>query len=64
MFASVGELAPLLMSEQGKPMDKAAEEVFGMGIWLKYYADLEVAPLQIQDDGNAVAHVHRRRPQP
>ena len=60
MFASVGELAPLLMSEQGKPMDKAAEEVFGMGIWLKYYADLEVAPLQIQDDGNAVAHVHRR----
>jgi acyl-CoA reductase-like NAD-dependent aldehyde dehydrogenase len=60
MFASVGELAPLLMSEQGKPMDKAAEEVFGMGIWLKYYADLEVAPLQIQDDGNAVAYVHRR----
>jgi len=60
MFASVSELAPLLMSEQGKPMDKAAEEVFGAGIWLQYYADLEVAPLQIQDDGNAIAHVHRR----
>ncbi len=60
MFASVGELAPLLMSEQGKPMDKAAEEVFGAGIWMQYYADLEVAPIQIQDDGNAIAHVHRR----
>ena len=55
LFASVGELAPLLSAEQGKPLDKAAEEVFGAGIWLQYYADLEVAPLQIQDDGNAVA---------
>ena len=60
LFASVGDLAPLLTSEQGKPLDKAAEEVFGAGIWFSYYADLEIAPLQIQDDGNAVAHVHRR----
>ncbi len=60
LFAGIGDLAPLLTSEQGKPLDKATEEVFGAGIWLQYYADLEVAPIQIQDDGNATAYVHRR----
>ncbi|HVV36606.1 MAG TPA: aldehyde dehydrogenase family protein [Acidimicrobiales bacterium] len=60
MFASAGDIAPILMSEQGKPLAKAGEEVFGAGIWFNYYADLEVEPLKIQEDDFAVAHIHRR----
>ncbi len=60
LFAAAGELGPLLSSEQGKPIARATEEVFGAGIWLQYYANLEVEPLQIQDDAAATAHVHRR----
>jgi acyl-CoA reductase-like NAD-dependent aldehyde dehydrogenase len=60
LFASAGEIAPILTSEQGKPLAKSGEEVFGAGIWFNYYAELEVEPLQIQSDDFAVAHVHRR----
>lgn len=60
LFASAGELAPLLTAEQGKPLARATEEVLGAGVWLNYYANLEVAPLEIQNDGGATAHVHRR----
>ncbi len=60
LFASAGELGPLLSSEQGKPVARATEEVFGAGVWFQYYANLEVEPLQIQDDASATAHVHRR----
>jgi acyl-CoA reductase-like NAD-dependent aldehyde dehydrogenase len=60
LFASAGELAPLLTSEQGKPLARATEEVLGAGVWLNYYANLEVQPLQIQDDPGATAYVPRR----
>lgn len=60
MFAVANELAPVLTSEQGKPIAKAAEESMAAGMWFRYYADLEIAPQQIQDDDAAVAHVHRR----
>ncbi|MHB1912476.1 MAG: aldehyde dehydrogenase family protein, partial [Acidimicrobiales bacterium] len=40
MFAAAGELGPILMAEQGKPLNEAATEAFAAGIWFKYYADL------------------------
>src|SRR3954466_7255700 len=36
------ELAPVLTSEQGKPLSDATIEMFGAGLWLQYYADLEM----------------------
>jgi len=60
MFAAAGELAPILMAEQGKPLNEAATEAFGAGIWFQYYANLEVPREVIQDDDNAFAEVLRR----
>jgi acyl-CoA reductase-like NAD-dependent aldehyde dehydrogenase len=60
MFAASGELGPILMAEQGKPLNEAATEAFGAGIWFKYYADLEIPREVIQDDDNAFAEVVRR----
>ena len=60
MFASADELGEILTREQGKPLARAKEEVFGVGVWLKYYADLEVEPEVIQDDDFARAEVIRK----
>jgi acyl-CoA reductase-like NAD-dependent aldehyde dehydrogenase len=60
LFASATDLAPILTQEQGKPLARATEEIFGAGIWLKYFADLEVPRDVIQDDDNAFAEVVRR----
>ncbi len=60
LFAAAGELGPILMAEQGKPLNEAATEAFGAGIWFKYYADLELPREVIQDDANAFAEVIRR----
>jgi acyl-CoA reductase-like NAD-dependent aldehyde dehydrogenase len=60
LFAAAGELGPILMAEQGKPLNDAAAEAFGAGIWLKYYADLEIPREVIQDDDRAFAEVVRR----
>jgi len=60
LFASVGELAPILTAEQGKPLSDANTEVLGAGVWFKYYADLEVPREVIQDDDNAFAEVVRK----
>jgi len=60
MFAAAGELGPILMAEQGKPLNEAATEAFAAGIWFKYYADLEIPRQVIQDDDTAFAEVLRR----
>jgi acyl-CoA reductase-like NAD-dependent aldehyde dehydrogenase len=60
LFGVAAELAPVLTSEQGKPLSDAGTEVFGAGIWFKYYADLELKPEVIQDDGNAYTEVIRK----
>ncbi|HUZ44779.1 MAG TPA: aldehyde dehydrogenase family protein [Acidimicrobiales bacterium] len=60
MFAAAGELGPILMAEQGKPLNEAATEAFAAGIWFKYYADLELPRQVIQDDDAAFAEVIRR----
>jgi acyl-CoA reductase-like NAD-dependent aldehyde dehydrogenase len=48
--ARVNDIATLLVQEQGKPLGKAIEEVFGASFWFSYFAALEVKPEIIQDD--------------
>ena len=60
LFASAGELAPVLTAEQGKPLDQAAMEVFASGLWCQYFADLETPAQVIQDDAEAYVEVVRR----
>jgi acyl-CoA reductase-like NAD-dependent aldehyde dehydrogenase len=60
LMASTGELAPILTSEQGKPLGDAGIEVFASAIWSQYFANLETPPQIIQDDDEAFVEVARR----
>ncbi|MBW8487127.1 aldehyde dehydrogenase family protein [Actinomadura sp. PM05-2] len=60
LFARSEEIGRILTLEQGKPLAEATMEVVGAGVWLKYYAELELAPEVIQDDAAARVEVHRR----
>ena len=60
LFAAAGDIGPVLTAEQGKPLADANMEVFGAGIWFKYYADLELPKEVIQDDDNLFVEVVRK----
>ena len=60
LLGASGELAPVLTAEQGKPLSDANLEIFAAGMWLQYYADLEVPREVIQDDDSALVEVVRR----
>ncbi len=60
LMGSLAELAPLLTSEQGKPLNDANLEVFGSAMWCSYYADLERQREIIQEDAEALVEVVRR----
>jgi acyl-CoA reductase-like NAD-dependent aldehyde dehydrogenase len=60
LMGSSEVLSPILTQEQGKPLSQAAIECIGGGIWLQYFADLEVPREVIQDDDNAFAEVVRK----
>jgi hypothetical protein len=60
LLASAGEIAPILTSEQGKPLADANIEVFAAAIWCQYFANLETPPQVIQDDEQAYVEVVRR----
>ncbi len=60
LMGSIGELAPLLTSEQGKPLADAQFEVFAAGMWCQYFANLETPAQTIQDDQDAFVQVVRR----
>ncbi|WP_301176675.1 aldehyde dehydrogenase family protein [Actinomadura geliboluensis] len=60
MFARSEEIGRILTLEQGKPLADATMEVVGAGVWLKYFADLELPREVIQDDDNALVEVVRR----
>ena len=60
MFAAAPELGPVLSAEQGKPLSEASAEAIGAGVWLKYYAKLDLPREVIQDDKRAFAEVVRR----
>ncbi|WP_433232195.1 aldehyde dehydrogenase family protein [Actinomadura formosensis] len=60
MFARAEEIGRILTLEQGKPLADATMEVVGAGVWLKYFAELELPREVIQDDANALVEVVRR----
>jgi acyl-CoA reductase-like NAD-dependent aldehyde dehydrogenase len=59
--ARIGELAPILTQEQGKPLAKATEELFGGAVWFQYTASLEI-PVEVIADTDASRIEVRRRP--
>jgi acyl-CoA reductase-like NAD-dependent aldehyde dehydrogenase len=59
-MASTADLAPILTSEQGKPLGDAGIEVFASAIWSQYFANLETPQQIIQDDDTAFVEVARR----
>jgi acyl-CoA reductase-like NAD-dependent aldehyde dehydrogenase len=60
LMASAGDLAPILTAEQGKPLGQASGEIFGAGMWFKYFAALELPREIIQDDDSMVSEIIRR----
>ncbi|MQY09146.1 aldehyde dehydrogenase family protein [Actinomadura macrotermitis] len=60
MFARAEEIGRIITLEQGKPLGDATMEVVGAGVWLKYYAGLELPREVIQDDDAAFVEVVRR----
>jgi len=60
LLGASGDLAPVLTAEQGKPLSDANLEIFAAGMWLQYYADLEVPREVIQDDDSAFVEVVRK----
>ncbi|MFI0481100.1 aldehyde dehydrogenase family protein [Actinomadura sp. 9N215] len=60
MFARSEEFGRVLTLEQGKPLRDAIREVVGAGVWLRYFAGLELPREVIQDDAAALVEVVRR----
>jgi acyl-CoA reductase-like NAD-dependent aldehyde dehydrogenase len=60
LMGALGEIGPLLTSEQGKPINDASLEVFGSAMWCTYFADLEIPRQILQDDDEALVEVVNR----
>jgi acyl-CoA reductase-like NAD-dependent aldehyde dehydrogenase len=60
LMSASQEVAPILTAEQGKPISDANIELIGSGMWLQYYADLELPREVIQDDDSAFVEVIRK----
>ncbi|MBV8303302.1 MAG: aldehyde dehydrogenase family protein [Acidimicrobiia bacterium] len=60
LLGASGELGPVLTAEQGKPLSDANLEIFAAGMWLQYYAGLDVPREVIQDDDSAFVEVVRK----
>ena len=58
--ARLGELAPFLTQEQGKPLARATEELIGAAVWFQYTASLEIPLEVVQDDAKTRIEVRRR----
>lgn len=58
--ANTERLVELLVTEQGKPKADAAIEIFAGAMVFRYYADLEIEPVVIQDDEVAYSAVIRQ----
>jgi acyl-CoA reductase-like NAD-dependent aldehyde dehydrogenase len=60
LTGAADRLAPIITAEQGMPLGNAAMEAYAGATWLKYYADLEIAPEVVQDDDAVRIEVVRR----
>jgi len=54
------EAGRLLTQEQGKPLAKGIEEIFGASMWFKVTAGLEIPVEVVQDDEKSRIEVRRR----
>jgi acyl-CoA reductase-like NAD-dependent aldehyde dehydrogenase len=59
--AKAGELAPILVREQGKPMKDAFGEVIGSAVWFEFTASLDI-PVEVVADTPENRVEVRRRP--
>lgn len=57
---NAAELARLLTSEQGKPLDDATGEVMGMAGFFRYLGSLDLPMKVIEDSGERRVEAHRR----
>ena len=57
---SAPEIAPILTQEQGKPLDKALQELIGAAVWFQATAALEIPVEVVQDDDDVRIEVRRR----
>jgi len=53
-------LARMLTQEQGKPLDKAAQEIMGAAIWCSYTATLEIPIEVLQDSATSRVEIRRK----
>ena len=58
--ANLGEIAPILTKEQGKPLAKANEELFGCIAWFKFTANLPIPVEVIVDTPQNRTEVRRK----
>jgi acyl-CoA reductase-like NAD-dependent aldehyde dehydrogenase len=58
--ANLGEIAPILTREQGKPLAKANEELFGCIAWFKFTANLPIPVEVIVDTPQNRTEVRRK----
>jgi acyl-CoA reductase-like NAD-dependent aldehyde dehydrogenase len=60
LMASAADLAPVLTSEQGKPLSDASMEAFASAMWCQYFANLETPAQIISDNDDIFVEVARR----
>jgi acyl-CoA reductase-like NAD-dependent aldehyde dehydrogenase len=53
-------LARMLTQEQGKPLDKAGQEIMGAWYWLQYTASLQIPTEVLQDDKAGRIEIRRK----
>jgi acyl-CoA reductase-like NAD-dependent aldehyde dehydrogenase len=58
--AAAPEMGRLLTQEQGKPLQKGIEEIFGASVWFKFTAGLAIPCEVVQDDEKSRIEVRRR----
>jgi len=58
--AKASEIAPVLSQEQGKPLQQATVEIFAASMWFSYFANLQIEPEILQDDGDKRVQVVRK----
>jgi acyl-CoA reductase-like NAD-dependent aldehyde dehydrogenase len=57
---ATAELAALLTAEQGKPLSESRRELAGTVAWMRYYADVELAPEKLPSSLPGRATLSRR----
>jgi acyl-CoA reductase-like NAD-dependent aldehyde dehydrogenase len=57
LMNAANDLAPVLTQEQGKPRGQSMVEFLGGGMFMQYFADLELPHEVIQDDDNAFVEI-------